>query len=247
MPHDPTRHPPLSLRAQLVVEEAMGGAPVGGGPAGSFVELRATELGLIVTPSPVPGSDVPSLLPWSEMTGVGTRGPDRPTALQLPAALPLRVLEIEMREGGWFGDQSPLRFAAPAPEVEAFGEAVSGCLEARKASGFQLAVALAVAKAAAVSSNWLTLVRRDHGDPRHEHGRSRIGPIAVGLIALVLLAGSSTSFGSSASGALTQRRGDGRQRLPGIRRPPRGQPAARDLGSGTGTTLSGRVASPAVP
>lgn len=177
------------------------GSPSGttsGGPGAYAVELRTTDLGLIVTPSPESGTDVPSLLPWSEMAAVRVV----PEAVR-PETPPTQVLELEMRTEGWFADQSPFRFTAPPSELAAFLPVIDARREARIAGTRSPA-----AKATAVLAGWTEWARHDRNDPQHGLGRNRLAPIAVGLLALVLLAGSSTSFGSSAGGA-PPRRGTG--------------------------------------
>ncbi len=174
----------------------------GTGPANASVDLRVTELGLIVEPSPRSGSGVPSLLPWSEMTGA--RAGD---VVETPGRTPTQVLEIEMREDGWFGNDSPFRFVAPASELGPFLGLVTQRRGVRSAVGSRLLVA---GMARSAVSRWTEHFHPTGDDPQHGLGRRRIGPIVVGLAALLLLAGStSTSFGSSANGALPHGRTSG--------------------------------------
>ena len=109
-----------------------------------------------------------------------------------------------------------------------------------------------MARAAAVLSSWAALGRRARTDrttaiPQHGLGRNRIGPIAVGMIALVLLAGSSTSFGSSASGALPQRRNAGGNASQAFGVHPEVNLPPATVDPGARATLAGRIASPAIP
>ncbi len=188
------------MRAELPeADERPPGVIANAGRAGSSVELRATELGLIVAPSPQSRSGVPSLLPWAEMTGVGVDG-----AIDGPGPLPTAVLEIRMREDGWFGHDSPFRFVAPSSELGPFLGLIAERRGARAPEG---PGPLRPAALFGVVSRWTAPVHRSRDDPRHGLGRRRVGPLVVGLLALVLLAGStSTSLGSSASGALLHRR-----------------------------------------
>ncbi len=170
------------------------------GPAGSSVELRATDLGLIVAPSPLSGSGVPSLLPWSEMADVRSDA-----AIASSGRPPMQMLEIEMREDGWFGNDSPFRFVAPASELEPFLGLVAERRQVRTSTGSRLVFPTALGGAVA---RWTALFRQGRDDPQHGLGRKRIVPVVVGLLALVFLAGStSTSFGSRAGGALPHGRG----------------------------------------
>ncbi|MGH9078615.1 MAG: glycosyl hydrolase family 18 protein [Acidimicrobiales bacterium] len=196
-PHDPDPSDPQAATLRAELPDGDPGSGAGAGTTGPSVELRATELGLIVTPSPSSGSGVPSLLPWSEMTRVTASGDaDRPGWHQA------HVLEIEMREDGWFGNESPFRFVAPLSEIGPFLGVVAGRREARAPTGLRIVRPMAVGGLARLRATW----PRDIGDPRHGLGRRRIGPIAVGLVALVLLAGSTgTQFGASANGALPHR------------------------------------------
>ena len=216
---------------------AAGPLDVPGGEA--QFDLRTTDAGLIIARSDWFRLEVPSLVLWSIVSGVVT-GP----VAGLADGPNTHVLELTVSDDAWAADHSSFRFLVPTsdvgpllravaagresaiPAVASAGPddvpaavgAVSGAVGAAAtgAAGSGAAGATdAVGGMAAAASHWLG-DRRKTADPRHGLGRRRIGPAAVALVALILLAGStSSSFGSFAGGASRHRgapaRGNGAQ------------------------------------
>ena len=174
------------------------------------VDLVAAQCGVVVGTAPGSSSDsprgVPSLIPWSDVVGAKVTHP----AL-LPDGTVGRVVEVELSAGveGLDGAERA-RYVVPVPDVEPFVAAVSvGVAAARAASGTEpsgisgrrvAALASVVAGAWAATTGWVPSRARSDGGLYRGPGRRRVGPIAVGLLALVLLAGSGRAFESSAGG-----------------------------------------------
>jgi hypothetical protein len=120
------------------------------------------------------------------------------------------VLDLEVTDGEWLGgDRSFSLRAPPSTDLAPFLAAVSTNRAAARREGFRpfgVPIGAAAGTLAALpssASRWMRSLRPGDGDPRHGLGRRRIAPALVGLMALVLLAGStSVPFGSSASGAI---------------------------------------------
>ena len=207
---------PESTAALAVTLPEDGAAPVGTCPivggdliSASHYELHATGVGLIVAPQTGGTVPVPALVPWSEVCSVNARGVTDGADGSCG-----EVLEIEVTDGGWFIGARVQRFVAPPSSLEPFVLAASsrrtltvadpggahhgpGPLAAMAAMGAGVAAGLR-----SLRSRWTGAQPEDSTGPRHGLGRRRIGPIAVGAMALVLLAGStSTTFGSLAGGA----------------------------------------------
>ncbi len=167
-------------------------------------DLRTTGLGLVIGPSE--WSDVvPSLVPWSVVEGVTAE-----EVAELPDGSRGRVVAITVAAGSGFADDCATRFVAPAPGVSRFLRAAAAGQESARslASPTEREAGSIVGAASVVVGAWHRWFRlhTGSGDPGHGLGKRRIGPIVVALLALVLLAGStSTSFESSASGALRHR------------------------------------------
>ena len=167
--------------------------------AGSSYDLQATESGLIISSSSWLDRSVPDLVPWTEVSSVSAEA-----VAELSDGRHGQVLEVEVIDGGWLGGSPVRRFAAPAPELRAFlamtsthlpsASAVDADQPERSADAHVGALAGLVALAGRVRS-W----KPGNGDVQHGVGHRRVGPIVVAVLALVLLAGSSTF--SSASGA----------------------------------------------
>lgn len=210
-------------------------------------DLRTTDVGLVIARSDWSRLEVPSLVPWSIVSGVIAGPFDGMTdwVLDGPVDGPdAQVLELTVSDEAWIADHSSFRFlvrdsdvgpllravaagresATPvvAPDEAVDVPAVGGAGDRAAAAGVAAAASIAAASAlsavggtAAAASHWLG-DRRKTADPRHGLGRRRIGPAAVACVALILLAGStSSSFGSLAGGASRHRvapdRGNGAQ------------------------------------
>ena len=180
-------------------------------------ELQASAGGLIIAPQTGARVPVPALVPWSEVCSVGAEG-----MAELADGSCGQVLEIEVSDGGWFIGDRVQRFVAPPSSLEPLVLAASAHRHLTDADSGEpdhqpgrwaawspwprRASASSVPVGPASSP-------RAVADPQHGLGRRRIGPIAVGIMALVLLAGStSTTFGSLAGGAA---RGSSRDQLNG--------------------------------
>lgn len=174
------------------------------------VDLVAGPSGMTVGPStaasegsPVP---VPSLILWSSVVGASVTHP----AL-LPDGTVGRVVEIEWAEGEGLDGASRARYVLPILAVEPFLYALSVGTEAARAVSdkgrppvsTQPAAALAAGAAGAwaAATGWATSLRHPDGEPQRGLGRQRVGPIVVGILALLLLAGSGRAFEASAGGA----------------------------------------------
>ena len=91
----------------------------------------------------------------------------------------------------------------PAAAVDPFVQSVSAnCVGAgSRVTARPLAALIALtAGARAAAAGWTSASRPADGDPRHGLGKRRLAPIAVGMLALVLLAGSGRAFESAAGG-----------------------------------------------
>jgi hypothetical protein len=165
------------------------------------VDLVATQVGMVVGSTAGSPREVPSLIPWSAVVGASVTHP----ALLADGSVG-RVVEVELTEGS--GPEAALRtrYVLPTADVGPFLRAVSvgaeGVLEPgagshRAGSGPVSALAIG---ARAMASGWVASLRRSDAEPQHGHGGRRVGPIVVGLLALVLLAGSGRAFGTAAGG-----------------------------------------------
>jgi hypothetical protein len=178
-------------------------------PTAEF-ELWATGPGLVIGAVPEPGSGsragaarpVPDLIPWSLVCSVdadgvtaradGSRG---------------EILEICLSDGGWSVGDRVQRFVAPTVGLGAFLLVASSHRQLTTTSRpaeLDEGPAPSTGPVAATAAAWRSLKARwtggersdDGNDPRHGLGRRRIGPIAVGGMAVLLLAGSGTVIGS---------------------------------------------------
>ena len=71
------------------------------------VDLHVTDAGLIVGPAPGTSLAVPSLHPWSSVVAVDTVG-----MAQLPDGSSGRVLEVELADEQWRGNNGRVHFAS---------------------------------------------------------------------------------------------------------------------------------------
>ncbi len=180
------------------------GAP-GGGPPSDRVDLHVTDLGLIVAPAPGASLAVPSLVPWSSVVSVDAVG-----MAQMSDGSSGRVLEVESGDGQWLGDNHRAHFALAYDDVALFLSAVSARTEGPPTGPSETrgpprsTWAPLGAATALVGGAWAAtagrVAHRGSGESR-DGARRRFGPILVGLMALVLLAGSARTFDHSASGA----------------------------------------------
>ena len=165
------------------------------------IELQAIEHGLIITAAPMTPMGVPSLLPWSVVAGVTTGG-----SVTLADRTKARVLEVEVTDGSWLGGSTRAGFIAPDLEVDSFLRGLAACGAAASGEGvtpdhWARSAAAVVTGAWVAASRWVGSKQVGSGDPQHGLGKRRVVPVAVGLIALMLLAGSTRTFEASASGA----------------------------------------------
>src|ERR1700674_2037640 len=174
--------------------------PLGDGPAPvpeALVELVATEAGMVVGSTAGSPSEVPSLIPWSAVTGA--HATDHADLLDGTDG---RVVEIGLNAEGWMGGAVRARYVVPAADVDPFLRAVSinavGTGAGRPLAALTALTAL-TAGAWSAAAGWASTLRPAAGDPRHGLGNRRLAPIAVGMLALMLLAGSGRAFESAAS------------------------------------------------
>ena len=195
----------MALRPPTVEPADAVGAP-GGGPPSDRVDLHVTDLGLIVAPAPGASLAVPSLVPWSSVVSVDAVG-----MAQMSDGSSGRVLEVESGDGsGWATTTGPISRSA-YDDVALFLSAVSARTEGPSTGPSETPGTPSVHVGATGRGH------RPGGRSMGGHGRSggppgerrvprrvarrRFGPILVGLMALVLLAGSARTFDHSASGA----------------------------------------------
>ncbi len=153
-------------------------------------DLRATGPGLVVAPSYNTELEVPTLIRWDRVEGA-TTGPLEHLADGTERA----VVKLQLAEGAWptrgtaVALMMPADLAAPLIEAVAWGRAQAG--------GGGPAIGAAAASAAAVVRDRIERApalastrRTDHRRGAHGLGRRRWGSVAVGTLALCLLAGS---------------------------------------------------------
>jgi spore germination protein YaaH len=195
---------PLAPEESALFAGEPGSVLCGDGPAlvpATPVDLVATQAGVVVGSSTGSPRAVPSLIPWSAVAGAGVSHP----AL-LPDGTVGRVVVVELSEGSRPEDAALVRYVLPTTDVAPFLRAVSfgiegWAAESGTASPTGRRVTALAAGARAATTGWATSLRLPGGEPRHGLGKRRVGPIAVGLLALLLLAGSGRAFESSVSGA----------------------------------------------
>ena len=184
-----------------VVPGSNNAPPVGGGAmhaSGAQVDLVATPVGIIVGTSTGATSAVPSLTPWSAVVGAAVTGP-----AALPDGSMGCVVEVALVAGSDLEGAVPTRYVLPATDAEQFLAAVSAGASGSVAAASTTAIGRSVGKVAGawtLAAGWAASLRPTAGDPRHGPGRRRVGPVVIGLMALVLLAGSGRGFESVAGG-----------------------------------------------
>jgi len=187
-------------------------------------ELWATEHGLVVSAVTGECRPVPDLVPWSLVCSVKAEG-----VIARADGSRGELLEICLSDGGWSAGDRVQRFVAPTAGLGAFLLAATShrkLTTAAEPNQFDEdpaprspVAAAVVATLASLKSRWSGRTSGEGSEPQHGLGRRRIGPVAVGMIALLLLAGSSTvvsSVGASAppsAGAQTNDIGNGFQAL----------------------------------
>jgi Glycosyl hydrolases family 18 len=206
----------VPLESPVVSAVPMPGTSAGGVGSGSVVGgipfslthygLQAIDAGLIIAPQTGGRVPVPALVPWSDVCSVGVTG-----MTKMADGSCGEVLEIEVSDGGWFIGDRVQRFVAPPSSLEPLVLAASAhrqlidpdSVEPEPQPGRWAGVVAAARTRLRVLGTWWAGEQPEGGGgPQHGLGRRRIGPIAVGALALVLLAGStSTTFGSTAGGA----------------------------------------------
>ncbi len=176
------------------------------GPSGMVVGSASRSSGGAARP-------VPALIPWSAVEGVHVTHP----AL-LPDGSVGRVVEIDLADGTWLDGASRARYVIPTGAVGPFLDAVSSRTEATggtapagpaptAANRPGAALVTGAAGVWAAATGWvssLSALWRGDGEQPDGRGRRRVGPVAVGILALVLLAGSGRAFESAAAGGATQ-------------------------------------------
>jgi hypothetical protein len=169
-------------------------------------QLRTTDDGLVIGSSSPSESSVPSLVPWAVVEQVTAE-----EHASLPDGSPGRVLEIRVTRSEFLGGDQLRKYVAPGPELTPFLLAVDAGRSAEVRSDPTVTDAAGVTgalvagqSAGAATTEPKTRTRRPLLRPASQHslGRRRIGPIVIGLLALVLLTGSANaSFRSAAGGA----------------------------------------------
>jgi hypothetical protein len=167
----------------------------------SRFELEVRSQGFIVAPSGGTRSAVPALVPWSALGSVSAD-----EAVDTRDGPRGQVLRIEVADGQWLGTGTVRKFVVPALQVRPLLAAISAGHEADRrttvnpSSRFSGVLALGGIWSPA---RWRARDGgRTEGGPYHDPGRRRVVPIVVGLLAMALVAGStSSSFVSSAGSA----------------------------------------------
>ena len=157
------------------------------------LDLVAGAAGLIIARTGDPDRAVPSLVPWTLVRCTAAPAlsgdPDPGTS----------VLTLSVSDPHWAGGVGTWMLQVPAPDGAAFLAAVDRERSAAGSGGGDMG---RLAAAHASATRWVRARQPGGGDHRHGLGHRRVAPALVGLVALVLLAGStSLSFGSTASGA----------------------------------------------
>jgi hypothetical protein len=166
--------------------------------------LRTTDDGLVIGSSAPSESSGPSLVPWAMVEQVTAE-----EHASLPDGSPGRVLEIRVTRSEFLGGDQLRKYVAPDPELTPFLLAVDAGRSAEVRSDPMVtdpagATAALVAGASAAATEPKALTRRQLVRPASKYrlDRRRLGPIVIGLLALVLLTGSANaSFRSAAGGA----------------------------------------------
>jgi hypothetical protein len=181
---------------------------------GRRVDVVATEVGLIIGSAGGPGREMPSLAPWAMVECSVDSEP-----VLLPDGSHGTALAVEVADEAWLGQPGQIgqpctmRFGVPDEEMAAFlhtgvpafaSPRAVGAAHARR-TGRSVAAsgtgAGLLVRLRAATGRWTRSIQPGTTDPQHGLGRRRVGPATVGLLALVLLAGStSISYESSASG-----------------------------------------------
>ena len=176
------------------------------------VDLTLGAAGVTIAPAGDRWAAVPTLVTWAHLEGFSG---DR--SATLPDGSSGQVLEIVAHGATFPGGSRARRFVVPAPElVEFFGTlaALSGdwatgrrhgdagtgvrARLVRTTDNVRSALMGSFAVVAAAVATWGGW----ESSPRHGQGRRRVGPIAVGLVLVALVAGGATApLGSAASGA----------------------------------------------
>jgi hypothetical protein len=149
-----------------------------------------------------PTPAIPDLVPWSVVSRVSAE-----SAAELPDGGVGHLLEVEVTDGGWFGGDRVRRYVVADTELEPFmlkassaGRPVEAGAEATEDP--VPSVGLTAGAVAGAVADARSLVARGRRSLGGRTSSRRIAPLVVGLLALFLLAGStSTTFDSSASGA----------------------------------------------
>ena len=180
----------------------------GSGPDGlqdgtTLYELRVTGPGLVVAPVGGPVQAVPDLVPWSSVCSLTARGP-----LSRSDAARGQILEMDIADGGWFDGDRVQRFVAPTAGVPAFVLAASShhpltSAEPDGSSDVPAMEAHTAHRLRGTLHRWASGWTRAGGERSGRHAthvrdHRRLGPVVLGVLALVFLAGSSTTFGAGA-------------------------------------------------
>jgi hypothetical protein len=191
-----------------------GSAGVDGPVREVLFDLVVAEPGLVIRRCCNPDLTMPSLVPWPMVECTA-----RPAGAQAPDEPPGNVLDIEVADPHWLGGAGQLQLRVPPTDLAPFLEAVAAAKAAAPNSSPRIAggaAGLAVGMLVGLHSGatrWMHPHQWGEGERRHGLGRRRVVPVVVGLLALAMLAGStSVSFVSSASGA--SRRGAGAESDP---------------------------------
>ncbi len=115
-------------------------------------------------------------------------------------------LDIDLADPQWLGGVGSLTLRVPPTDLSPFLGAVAAAKAAVPDGAAPSAGGVVGAAAGLLAGLGASATRRVHarqsggGAPQHGLGRRRIAPVVVGLLALAMLAGSTTvSFGSSAA------------------------------------------------
>jgi hypothetical protein len=171
------------------------------GVGGTRWDLEVLEPGIVIaagSDGPVSCPPVPAFVPWCEVSSVSAED-----VVEFPDGRSGQVLEVAVVRGDWLGGDDTRRFMVHATDAGIFLRAVTAgqkLMTEPPADATDEGVG-AVTGLSVRATRRLGVRPSGSGDPRHGLGRRRLGPVLIGLLALILLTGSTSTTFRSAGGA----------------------------------------------